>query len=72
ARMQQALTAINAAVVGILLAALYDPLFTTAVQGAADFTLAAVLFVLLAYWKLPPWLIVLLGALSGTLMALWA
>ncbi|MGZ9583604.1 chromate efflux transporter [Paenibacillus marinisediminis] len=72
ARMQQAMTAINAVVVGILLAALYDPLFTTAVQGAADFSLAAVLFVLLVYWKLPPWLIVLLGALSGTLMSWWA
>lgn len=71
AGMMHALTAINAAVVGILLAALYDPLFTTAVQGPADFVLAAALFVLLAYWKLPPWLIVLLGAAGGTILS-WA
>lgn len=69
ARMMHALTAVNAAVVGLLLAALYDPLFTTAVQGPADFALAAILFVLLAYWKLPPWLIVLLGAAGGTILA---
>lgn len=67
-RMQRALTAINAAVVGLLLAALYNPLFTTAVQGSYDFAIVAALFVLLTQWKLPPWVIVLLGAASGSLL----
>lgn len=66
--MQGALTGINAAVVGILLAALYDPIFTSTINGAPDFVLAAVLFVMLVYWKLPPWVIVIAGALGGLLI----
>lgn len=62
---QGALTGINAAVVGILLAALYDPIWTSAVAGPADFALAAVLFLMLAIWKLPPWTVVLAGAAGG-------
>lgn len=60
----------NAAVVGILAAALYSPVFTTAVTGAGTFCLAAVCFVLLVSWKLPPWLVVLVGAAGGVLIAL--
>ena len=44
----------NAAVVGILAAALHDPVFTSAIHGRADFALAAVLFVALTVWKAPP------------------
>ena len=65
--MQAALAGVNAAVVGILLAALYDPIWTSAVTSASDFAIAAILFVLLAYWKLPPWTIVLAGAAFGML-----
>lgn len=55
----------SAAVVGILAAALYDPVFTTAVLTPADFALAAACFVLLVVAKAPPWAIVLLGAAAG-------
>lgn len=64
-KFQAALTAINAAVVGILLAALYDPIWTSSVNATSDFTIALALFGLLTYWKLPPWVVVLIGALVG-------
>lgn len=63
--MQGALTGINAAVVGILLAAWYDPLWTTAILAPLDFALAVTLFVMLVFWKLPPWLVVVAGAAGG-------
>lgn len=64
-RIQGALTGINAAVVGILLAAWYDPLWTTAILAPLDFALAVILFVMLVFWKLPPWVVVLAGAAGG-------
>ncbi|MHA6531740.1 chromate transporter [Paenibacillus sp. BAC0078] len=67
-KVQGALAGINAAVVGILLAALYDPLWTTAILQPLDFALAVILFVMLFFWKLPPWVIVLAGAAGGTLL----
>ncbi len=63
--MQTALLGINAAVVGLLLAALYDPVWTSAILSPADFGLAIVAFALLVFWKLPPWLVVILSALGG-------
>lgn len=66
-RMQNALAAINASVVGILLAAFYDPIWTSAVATPVDFSIALVLFVLLAFWMLPPWIVVLIGAAAGTI-----
>lgn len=65
AAMQAALRGINAAVVGLLLAALYRPVWTSAIFGPSDFILALVAFLLLAFWRLPPWLVVLLGALGA-------
>ncbi|BFH63154.1 chromate transporter [Paenibacillus azoreducens] len=65
--IQGALTGINAAVVGILFAALYNPLWTTAIMGPQDFALASILFVMLVFWKLPPWVIVLTGAAGGVI-----
>ena len=62
---RRATLGINAAVVGLLLAALFDPVWTSGVRSAGDFALALAAFVLLASWKLPPWLVVVLGALSG-------
>ena len=59
----------NAAVVGILGAALYNPVWTTAVVNGADFALAATAFVLLAVWKLPPWIVVLITACGGIAVA---
>lgn len=64
-KVQGALIGINAAVVGILLAALYNPLWTTAILSPADFALAAVLFAMLVFWKLPPWVVVAAGAAGG-------
>jgi chromate transporter len=66
---QAALRGINAAVVGLLLAALYDPVWTSAVKGHADFGLALVAFALLMFWRWPPWLVVLITAAGGALVA---
>ncbi|WP_094096119.1 chromate transporter [Paenibacillus physcomitrellae] len=68
-RVQGALIGVNAAVVGILLAALYHPVFTTAIIVPYDLVLAAALFLMLTFWKLPPWVIVLAGAAGGELLA---
>ena len=65
ARVRQALMGVNAAVVGLLLAALYDPLWTSAIETPADFAVAAAAFALLAFWKAPPWLVVLVTAIAG-------
>ncbi|KTR08299.1 chromate transporter [Aureimonas ureilytica] len=55
----------NAAVVGILGAALYNPVFTSAVVDQQSFALALTCVVLLMIWKAPPWLVVLFGGLGG-------
>ncbi|PTX63343.1 chromate transporter [Melghirimyces profundicolus] len=60
-----AFAGINAAVVGILLAALYDPVFTEVIRGPEDFSLALAAFGLLTVWKLPPWLVVVMTAAGG-------
>lgn len=67
---QAAMRGANAAVVGILATALYSPVFTTAVTGPAPFALAVVCFVLLMSWKLPPWVVVLVGAVGGVVLEL--
>ncbi len=66
-RMQAALTGINAAVVGILLAALYHPVWTSAIHAPQDFALALLAFMALVFWKTPPWLVVLACAAGGWL-----
>jgi chromate transporter len=70
ARAQSAMQGANAAVVGILGAALYDPVFTSAVGGMSDFALALACFVLLVAWKTPPWAVVVLGAGLGAALSL--
>jgi chromate transporter len=62
---QAALAGANAAVVGVLLAALYDPVFTESVRGARDAAAALLAFGLLAHWKAPPWLVVAASAAAG-------
>ncbi|MDE2899575.1 MAG: chromate transporter, partial [Chloroflexota bacterium] len=69
ARVRRALMGVNAAVVGILLAALYDPVWTSAIGAPEDFALGAAAFVLLAFWKTPPWLVVALAAVGGAGLA---
>jgi chromate transporter len=66
---QSALRGINAAVVGLLLAAFYKPIWTSAIHSAADFCLGLVAFGLLTFWKLPPWLVVVLTASGGEILA---
>ncbi len=61
----------NAAVVGILAAALYDPVFVTAVVDVPTFALALACFVLLVGLRWPAWAVVLVGAAGGVLIALW-
>ncbi|MDC7785996.1 chromate efflux transporter [Rhodoplanes sp. TEM] len=70
AAAQAMLKGVNAAVVGILLAALYDPVWTAAIHGGTDVALAGAAFLLLTAWAAPPWLVVLLGAGAGALLAL--
>ncbi len=66
ARMRAALSGINAAVVGLLLAALYDPVGTHAIHAPRDIALALAALAALAWWKLPPWLVVVgCGAAGG-------
>jgi chromate transporter len=62
---QAAMRGTNAAVVGLLGAALYNPVWTSAVQSPADFAVAATGFVLLVVWRAPPLVVVLLSALAG-------
>lgn len=59
----------NAAVVGILGAALYDPVFTSAIVGPYQFALALTCFVLLMAWKTTPWIVVLVAAAGGVLIS---
>ncbi len=65
-----ALMGVNAAVVGLLGAALYDPVWTTAIVSREDLALAVAAFGLLAFWKWPPWLVVLLSAIGGAGLSL--
>jgi chromate transporter len=69
-RMQTALAGINAAVVGLLLAALYTPVWTSAIHKPDDFALALVALVALLFWKLPPWLVVIGTAATAWLISL--
>ncbi len=62
---QAALAGANAAVVGVLLAALYDPVFVTAVHDHGDLAAALVAWLLLERWKAPPWLVVASCAALG-------
>ncbi|MDO8225145.1 chromate efflux transporter [Bacillus cabrialesii] len=66
--LKGALAGVNAAVVGILISAFYFPIWTSTILNPIDFAFAAVLFSMLAYWKLPPWVIVISGAIGGLLL----
>jgi hypothetical protein len=65
---QAAMRGANAAVVGILGAALYHPVWTSAVLTPRDFALALMGFLLLTVWKAPPWIVVVLLAAAGALL----
>jgi len=66
--VQAVLRGVNAAVVGVLLAALYTPVITTSIIKPIDAALALVAFAMLAVWEVPPWIVVLVAAAGGALM----
>lgn len=65
-----AIMGVKAAVVGILISAFYQPIWTSSILVPIDFALAAILFSMLVFWKLPPWIIVVSGVIGGTLLTL--
>ncbi len=67
--VQAALRGVNAVVIGILLLALYDPLWINAIREPSDLGLALAAFGLLAFWRFPPWVVVLLTAAAGGILA---
>ena len=67
---QAAMRGVNAAVVGILGAALYNPVFTSAVKTPPDLAVALVGFVLLMAWRAPPLVVVIVSAIGGMVLAL--
>lgn len=69
-RVQAALMGINAGVVGLLLAALYQPVWSSAVKSPQDFGFALLALVALMAWKLPPWFVVIVAGIMGWLLAL--
>ncbi|WP_153488745.1 chromate efflux transporter [Burkholderia cepacia] len=64
-RMQAALAGVNAAVVGLLLAALYHPVWTDTIMAPRDLAAALVAFVALVFWRVPPWAVVIASAALG-------
>ena len=70
AKTQAALRGVNAAVVGLLQAAFYNPVWISAISSKSDFGLAAFAFLLLLMWQTPPWLVVLLCAAGGQILAM--
>ncbi len=66
--VRNAMAGVNAGVVGLLLSALYDPVWTSAIHGRADFGLALAAFGLLVYARTSPVLVVLSGAVAGHLL----
>ena len=65
AAAQSLLAGANATVVGILLAALYQPIWTSAIDSSKSLALALILFIGLQIWKVAPWILVVVGAILG-------
>ncbi len=63
--VQSALKGVNAAVVGLLLAALYTPVWTNGINSSTDFAIGLVAFLLLTFWRMPAWLVVVFGAATA-------
>jgi len=68
---QAMMRGVNAAVVGLLGTALYNPVWTSSVRQPGDFGLALVGFVLLIAWRAPPLVVVIVSAIGGALLALF-
>lgn len=61
---------VNAAVVGMLVSAFYQPIWVSTIINEVDFVIAAILFSMLFYWKLPPWIVVVTGSVLGLIVSL--
>lgn len=68
-RIKKALVGVNAAVVGLLLSAFYDPVWTSGILSVSDFVLALLAFGLLVYWKTPPWIVVVATGVGGAIIS---
>lgn len=68
-RIRKALVGVNAAVVGLLLSAFYDPVWTSGILSVSDFVLALLAFVMLVYWKTPPWFVVAVTGVGGAIIS---
>jgi chromate transporter len=68
--VRRALMGVNAAVVGLLLAAFYSPVWTSGIASVKDFILGLIAFGLLSLWKIPPWVVVIITALGGALASI--
>jgi chromate transporter len=68
---QAMMRGVNAAVVGLLGAALYNPVWTSSVHARGDFAIALTGFVLLTAWRAPPLVVVIVSAVGGVLLALF-
>lgn len=66
-RLRSALSGVNAAVVGLLLAVFYTPVWTSTVKDVSDFAAVVIAVVLLSIWKSPPSLVVFIAAFAGLL-----
>ena len=67
--VRKAMLGINAAIVGLLLSALYNPVWTSAIYNTSDFCVVLGMFLLLYFWKWSPWLVVLIGAGIGQIIS---
>lgn len=67
-RVRKALVGVNAAVVGLLLSAFCDPVWTSGVLSAWDFVLALLAFGLLVLWNMPPWIVVFGTGVGGAII----
>jgi chromate transporter len=70
--LQTALIGVNASVVGLLLAAFYQPVWQSAILAPKDFSLAILLFVGLMFWKWPAWCLVVVSVVLGWLTSIFA
>ena len=70
-KIKGALMGVNAAVVGILISAFYQPIWSSSILAPIDFALGSLLFSMLVFWKLPPWIIVVTGAVGGSIITLF-
>ncbi|RAI54581.1 chromate efflux transporter [Roseicella frigidaeris] len=70
--VRAALQGVNAAVVGVLAAALFDPIWTSSVHTSGDFAVALLAFAALIWWRVPAWLVVALTAAAGVALGVYA